>query len=286
MRHKALIDSSCALAVVKPGFEPDLAKQLPSPGKDCQHYSSLYLRMEFFRLWVITGIEIYFRARRVGNLAKATEQYADAFGRLPKTCLSLQSFYLQHVLQNPPTEPIENWGWFVLSLARTYDKLLHSLLSPSHTQCKKGAVRFNMEFGWPTLQDLLRDFHERFMAEGFECSLDHLLGVTSGGRKNLNAIRQADEYTIREFPPKSRKPLKKIRQHLENFIGRGQVPDCTNCYKLGDLLIALEQPHGHTLYHTDWSFCAICPSLGKVNRRLEKCSPPARGELEANNSEH
>ncbi len=275
MKRKLLIESSCALAAVRRDWEPELSNQIPPQGKTCAYYKSQYLRMEFFRLWIITGIQVYFEARNIGDITKALDRFSEGYGRAPKTVLKWAAMYLQRILADPASEPIEQFGMQVLDLALTYDKTIAKSVS-AKTGCKKGEVHIELE-GHATLRELLRDFYKRFTAEDHTCKVAELVGTAQGRRGQVNVIRKTPPDALVDCPTyKARASYKKLRENLIQFLVKRKPPNCRSCYRIGDILIALEQPPRHILYHTDHSFSALCPLLGKRHQRIMKRGPPAK----------
>lgn len=123
MLRKVMFDSSCVYGVVSPELEPSLAAQLPKMGRKCRYYTGPYLRMEFLRRWIVTGIEIYFRACVSDNVTSTLQYYSNKYGRETKIALHWAARYMKSIESDDITEPVEQFGWEVVNLALIYDKI-------------------------------------------------------------------------------------------------------------------------------------------------------------------
>lgn len=265
MTQKLLLESSCVFAALRPDFEPVLAKQIPPPGHKFIYCTSQYLRMEFLRLRIISAIKIYFEGRRCGDISFALYEAHHGFGRVPKTALSWASIYLAGVLKHPPSEPIEQFGWAILSLMQTYDKLLTKFVG-NKTACKRGEL--HLDSTSPSLHQLLRDFADRFDNNERACNITKMLGLNAKDFRSLRPITTAKEDC--KWSPAERKAFRKMRANLGKFICNSKSPTCATCSKVGDLLIALDQPRKIVLYHTDHAFSVLCPLLRKPHKLLSR----------------
>jgi len=264
---KALVDSSAVLGVVCGELFPELASQLPRPSNDCHYWTSPYLRMEFLRRWIIDGIRLYITARqREAGIAGAIAYWSNGWGRRPTVVGHWAAIYANRKVRSDttPQDETEQFGRLVYTCARTYDLALGRMISTASTGCKKGQLSFSHD--WETIRDSLKDFFNRFTSDDFTCRLGQLLRLERG----CPAARAFLEATWpKGVPSNTRSDLSKLRDNLTALIEKSQPPDCRGCSKLGDLLIALEQPPTWTLYHTDRSFDTICELLKKAHCRLD-----------------
>lgn len=261
--QKVLFDTSCVFPILAPTLEPYVYTQLPKPSYDCKYYTGHYLRMEFFRRWIITGIEIYFHARSIKSLPQTCTYFSHTFStRDVKACLLWLSKYTESISENPTNEQVERFGWEVYKVATSYDIIFQNLVS-SKTSCSKGKVTFNDKAS--TLTEVLREFHTIFKSDDHSCRLARLLDIENNSPK-LRPILKAN---TKDCPQPSRKSFKKLKEKLEKIMTDNKPLDCKICYKIGDILITLEQPPKHILYHTDKSFLALCYLLKRKNHLVE-----------------
>jgi hypothetical protein len=255
-----LADSSCVFGLLCPDLAPDIASQVPPESKNCVYFRGDYLRKEFLQRWVLVGIEVYLTARQLGNLSEAVQHHTNRFsGRDVKIVLQWVNIYMQRCLRCPPEDVIEQFGWEVLRLARAYD-----IRFPRRVAARTGCERGQLDFDEPslTLAARLRDFYKAFTEANHRCRLDSLLGCTRGGDVALVQFRNTD---LKSIPKETRKGMAGLQKNLEEHIKNRLTPGCKpgGCSAIGDLLIVLEQPASHVLYHTDHVFSALCPIFGK-----------------------
>jgi hypothetical protein len=270
-----LFDSSCVYAVLNPRLEPTLAEQIPTASKMCKYFTGPYLRMEFLRRWIKTGIEVYFRARLTGSMEETFDWFSHRFSqRENKIVLQWAVRYMKSVAATVKTdnekESVERFGWEVLSFAFEYDRVFRSYVQVK-TGCKRGQIAFDESA--PTLREALQEFYSRFNSTDYTCRLDELLNVSNGCPR----LRPVTGASTQDIPVKSRRGFKNLCLELQKFLAKGSTPDCNDCHNIGDFLIALEQPPKTILYHVDSSFSAICPLLGHEHKELQSLLASAPG---------
>ncbi len=260
MAKKILVDTSCIYAALNRTIDPPLSDQIPTQ-KDSEYWTGQYLRMEFLRRYVVTGIEVYCDARIRGSLANAIQIASHGFSsRRPRILLQWLATYVAQILANPPDEPIEQFGILVLQSAIRYDTLFNKYIPPK-TRCKRGEIQLDLSLRGT--HDILNDFYDRFTEDDVGC--------------NIAPLKQNSKYKrIKSAPiPSVSYPAKKAFQSIQS----NQIPafeaSCTSktgcpklaCQKAGDVFISIEQAPTWTLYHTDHSFDALCEVLKHRNHK-------------------
>lgn len=266
-KNNILVDTSVVMPALNREMFADMGTQLPRPGRNTLYWKSQYLRMEFLRRWILTGINIYLAARRFGRISEGAIYVSEGFGRDAKIVAWWQSLYSAEKVQTAidDSEEIRQFGKLVYRWARQYD-LLFTKITPVKTNCKRGELQF--DDSCLTTDDALTDFHERFLAPDHKCSLDKMLKLEHGcpGAKHLfneSAVEEALSFSTKTDKSKVSSATKSIQKKLRSFITAGAVRNCRECSNIGDLLIVMEQPKSCVLYHTDHVFDVLCYVLGK-----------------------
>ncbi len=261
---KIELDTSCIFDYLIPSLDPYVAKQLPSQGdKRYRGFTSRYLRMEFLRRWILIGIEIYSKASLLGTINQALNFKSESFSvREVKATLKWAAYIDGKFVSDKPEDRIHRLGWEVYILANSYDNLFK--IQGVRTKCKRGEVK--IDINQETLSTTLEEFYERFSTYEAKCDLRHII-ISHDYQSQLAPIIKAKP---QEYPQKSRKPLKTILQFVQAWKSQGYVPDCTDCWKIGDLLVLLEQYRKTTLYHSDHVFCALCPIMKHEHIHIKK----------------
>jgi hypothetical protein len=227
--------------------------------------------MEFLRRWIITGIEIYAHADRTKNIPETLNWFSHRFGsRENKIVIQWSAHNTKSFQEDPTGEPVQRFGWLVLSLALYYDQIFKYFVQPK-TGCKRGLLIIDLIS--PTMRKALFDFHERFTSPEHTCKLESLLNIGRGFPK-LRRILDADSS---DFPKESRRSLKDLQKKLERFVKEQKTPTCQDCHTIADVLVALEQPPKTTLYHIDHSFSALCPILEHRHKLIQSVLASAPG---------
>ncbi len=266
-----MFDTSCVHALLAKDLEQEVYRQLPLAQDGCKFWTGLYLRMEFFRVWVISGIDIYNYAKRFNSVPKALDYLGEEFSiRYVKSVLKWAAYYIKELRNKQETEEIYHFGWLVLNFALEYDNIFQKIAQPK-TNCKRGQTPF--DFSMPSLDKILTEFYERFNAEDHTCKLSSLLQI-SGTYPKLQSIMRAD---LKSLKQESRKSIKDLRENIQFFITNSQTPTCKDCYKIGDVLVALDQPPNTKLYHTDYSFSALCPILKHKHEHIISAKKVLKG---------
>lgn len=269
--EKALFDTSCVHSVLAPDLEPSVVEQIPCPSKSCKYFTSMYLRMEFLRRWIITGIEVYARADRTKDLPETLIWFSHRFGsRENKIVLQWSAHNTKSFQEDPTGEPVQRFGWLVLTMALLYDQIFKKFVQLK-TGCKRGLLTIDPNS--PTMRKALFDFYERFTSPEHTCKLGSLLKIKRGFPK----LRRLLAANARDYPRESRRSLKNLQEKLREFVDSKKTPTCQDCHTIADILVALEQPPKATLYHIDHSFLAICPILKHKHKRLRSVLASAPG---------
>ncbi|MBE3039517.1 MAG: hypothetical protein IMZ62_11980 [Chloroflexi bacterium] len=260
-----MADTSCVFALLCPALDPCVANEIPPPSDAAVYCKGQYLRMEFIRRWLCTAMELFFLARRLGNYHRAVQEMSNKQGaRDAKAVLIWVNKYGARFPNQSSADLIREFGNEILRFARSYDKAFSITVSP-YTGCKRGEVEFQHDM--PTVAAMLRDFYKRFQEEDHTCRLSKIVTNDPAGRSCLSAILNANP---KDYDERSRRGLRALMKDAHAFIAKDATPSCKTCHKIGDILIALEQPKDCVLYHTDHAFLALCPILGKENVSLAK----------------
>ncbi len=264
--EKVLFDSSCVCGVLDRKLIPGFSEQLPRPGKKYAYRTTQYLRMEFLRRWIKTGTELYFLARRLGSLEEALVTFSQRYSiREVKVVTFWAAKFISALHEAPTDEPTSKWGTTVLRLALTYDCLFGRFASVK-TGCKRGEVRINQSA--VTVREALQDFYERFEPEDHICRVGELLEADEG----FPLLRRIVRTDRKAHPAESRRGFGTLQCRAKDMLAEGGLPDCSACWKVGDLLIALEQPPSWVLYHVDHLFDALCPMFDSKHVKVKSIS--------------
>ena len=148
-----------------------------------------------------------------------------------------------------PEQLAEEFAHLALAALRKFDKFLASYINNS-CKCQIGSKPLQVDGN--SLLDDLEDFYIVFMTPITDCKVNDFL--------NLSDARSSASKVISD--PKAAKGS--AAQQLKKYQEDKQWITCKECAKIGDVVIALEQPRSWTLVHGDKkSFPDLCAALGK-----------------------
>jgi hypothetical protein len=219
----------------------------------------------------MTGIELYMTARRFNSIHEALKWFEQSFSpREVKATVDWAGRYIDSILKEPPAEPIERLGWKVMEFAKTFDHLFGRYVKPPKTGCKRGEVRINDHAC--SMREALADFHERFGLLDHPCKVGALI-------RSLLSSNLLDRLAAAELQAprgSAQKAIVRLRNALAGHQNRQAPVTCKECAKLGDLLIAAEQPPTWLLYHLDASFDLLCPLFGAQHKCISSIRQVAK----------
>jgi hypothetical protein len=218
--------------------------------RDGDLYTSVYIRMEFIRHWVCYFIRAALYRAQCNNLANALYHLEQAFGRGPKDALSMIQQHLLGCGSLSSDTSAEEIASLALRILEKFDSAFPKSIENS-CRCQIGtrspAVDYNS-----ILSDL-HAFHDGFLAPVQDCQIN----------KFLKSRKRAESLTKNE----ALAGLAAVK-NLNDFQMRSKWITCTECRKIGDAVIALDQPASHCLVHIDQAFDKLCPALERDHKPI------------------
>ncbi len=103
----------------------------------------------------------------------------------------------------------------------------------------------------------LNAFYEDFTEPVSDCPVNDFVGVGDAGGRGKGLV--AEETT---------KKLDSV-ENLAKLLAAGTRFVCDQCRKVGDAVIAMEQPSDVCLVHIDKAFTKFCPFLKRENKPIK-----------------
>jgi hypothetical protein len=219
-------------------------------------WSSVYLRMEYIRRWVCDAIRmatILSMCTDVGDALVIIEQ--DFSPRKVKGAIAVLAKLLrEREMMHDTRIAAEELGSMAIRMMEKYDSVFSRRINDK-TGCKIGGMKPEIDFN--RLLSDLHKFYEAFNTPILDCEINDYL--------------QLDKPKPRIKPLLDDAKTKK----LDVIVAMNTLKEdkkwitCNECKKLGDVIIALEQPNSWSLVHLDKSFVDLCRVLEKQNKQIK-----------------
>lgn len=248
-KKKYLIETS-AVPVAMGGSTPAHCQHFISAIADGNLWTSIYIRQEFIRRWICDCIKMAFAVDHFQDLPSAMHYLNQEYGRGPKT----QNYLLAEMLRrlgnvHSGRDMAKEFARLAIWEVRKFDRQFRSRISNS-CKCKVGGKELKVDFNH--LFDDLRAFRRLFDPVD-DCEVNAFLGLSKSGKgARLLAAEEVQE-------TKAGRQLAKLKD------GRKRIT-CTQCARIGDAVIALDQPPSWCLVHIDHDFHVLCRATGRQNK--------------------
>jgi hypothetical protein len=136
---------------------------------------------------------------------------------------------------------------------RKFDRRFRSRIPHNRAGCKIGGKELKVDFN--SLFEDLRDFIESQDVVS-DCPVNEFLGLSKRGCGAL-LLEVSD---VREHT--------KAGAELQKLLEKAKWVTCVECAKIGDAVIALEQPNTFCLVHIDRDFKLLCAATGRANKPI------------------
>jgi hypothetical protein len=220
-------------------------------------YVSVYIRMEFIRRWFCDYVRLALAIDQFRSVSDALVFLEQDFkiNNIKGVLAAISKILSQNGLMENNRAAAEEIASLAIASLRMFDKVFPSRIA-NLCRCQIGGLTPSVDYN-DLLKDV-RDFYEKFRIPVTDCEVNDFLKL--------------------RHPPKSRaKPIlvdqgcKKLKvvQNLKEFSDRATHVTCTECSRIGDSIIALEQPMSWCLVHLDNSFNDLCRVLGRTHKQIK-----------------
>jgi hypothetical protein len=252
MQMKYLIETSLVRAALDDSSR-SYAKYFVEETSDGTLHTSNYVRMESIRLWILREIRIALYVDAYGNVNDALNRVEQDWGeRGVKANLSAVRHYVNsRAAKDSPREAAKEYGRLAVRWLRRFDRVLRSRV-PS--KCARGNLPLLVDFR--TLLADLREFYLQFKEPISDCRVNDLLDFANPLGRTARLL-SADG--VKET---------RVGENLSDYQSSRTWITCTQCNRIGDPVIAIEQPRPYVLLSTDSFFEVLCCATGRQYRIL------------------
>ena len=253
MTKKILVDTSA----LRPALGQSTKRheeQFRNATADGHLWTSVYIRMEFIRRWVCDFIRLALEVDQFDSVDEALVYLEQDFSsRAVKGTVAVVATLLREngAIQNRGTAT-EEIGRMAVGLLRHFDHVFKARIR-NKCECQIGGRELKVDFD--NLLEDLRDFYEQFRTPVLDCEVNSFLQFRKlhGRTRKLTTPDTIKESAVKE---------------LNKFDAQGTWITCSECRKIGDAVIALEQQNSWVLAHLDNAFNALCDALGKQHIQI------------------
>ena len=253
-KSKYLIETSAippALGVTTPAYTSYFQDEVTGGSL----FSSVYIRKEFLRRWICDCIRVALTLNQCDCWADALVHLEQDFGRKPKGTLDV----VQHLLRrtgsiNSSDAAAEEVGVLAWKWLKLFDRRFESKIN-NKSKCQIGGREMNLD-GNNLLADLYA-FYVEFQKPILDCEIHDLLDF--GNARGIASVILAD--------PNAQK-CDSVR-NLQELATNNTHVTCRECARIGDAVIALEQPPSWSLVHVDKAFNPICDAVQKEHKHIK-----------------
>ena len=152
-----------------------------------------------------------------------------------------------------------NYAWLRASQAiriiESFDDVFPKRI-PNHCGCQVGAMN-PTKIDYNNLLNDLHLFYESFSTPVQACEVNHFLGLNEKRRRSTTLLANDKVLGV------------SAGKHLTKLRDDAKWITCTECMRIGDAIIALEQPGSWCLVHLDRSFDVLSETLGRPHLRIK-----------------
>lgn len=254
--NKVLVDTSLVPAAMK-ASTPDHCKEFRNTVGDANLFSSVYIRNEFLKRWVCSMI----RFAHIASQCSSVKQFwfyvgQDYGGRNLKTHTFAMGLAAKSIgAAESPNELAEEFVHIVQGLVKKFDRVFNSMINNS-CGCQIGGLPLKVDVDeWKVDTGA---FYEKVMAKIEDCDVNRFVNLGAPVSNASKLLKDA----------RSKKVV--AAENMREIQNAGAKITCTNCRKVGDVVIALEQPGPFILVHGDnGSYPALCAIRGRREMYVE-----------------
>lgn len=256
--RKYLIETSAVLAAVSLSTKAH-ARHYADAVRDGQQWTSVYIRKEFIAGFFCELVYVAsFIAQRTSvkdALNLLTQRYS--IRAIKVDLIAISQLLEQRRAMDNPNIAAEEIGRLAINWLKTFDKMFRDRI-PNECGCRIGHKRPTIDYN--TLLKDLSDFYEDFTEPVDDCPVSDFVGIgdTVGRGQRLVAEKTTNRLD-------SVKNLAKLLAAGARFV-------CDDCRKIGDAVIALEQPADVCLVHLDRAYTKFCPFLKREHKHIKSAT--------------
>ncbi len=234
---------------------PNHCEHFKQETSDGDLYTSFYVRMEFIRRWICEAARLAFSVAHFSSVEGALYYLEQDFRpRQNKAIIATISAFLQQI---GPLRSVRAISEECASLAIRWLELFDIVFSRKTANtcgCKIGGLTPDVDFN--TLLSDLNEYYKLFLTPVTDCPVNRFLQLD---KKNGRSVPLLNDASAKSLP---------VVETLVKYSDEGAWIACEQCARIGDAVIALEQPGSWTLVHVDKAFDNLCTTLKRNHKKI------------------
>jgi hypothetical protein len=224
--------------------------------RDGQQWSSVYIRKEFIARFFCEAVYMaYYIAQRTivrDALVLLSQRYSIREIKVDMTVIALL-LDRARAMDNPHTAA-EEIGRLAINWLKTFDREFRNRI-PNACGCRIGNKCPSVDYN--TMLKDLNAFYEDFTEPVDDCPVNDFIGIGDHAGKGQALVAEKSTQKL-----DSAKNLAELLMAGSRFV-------CNDCRKIGDAVIALEQPADVCLVHIDKAYTKFCPFLKRQHKHIK-----------------
>ena len=251
---KALVETSAVRAKVGPST-PEHMQAFDRATASYTLYTSCYVRMEFVRRWICTFSEMAITVARFDKVAAALVYLEQSFSpREVKAYIACIAELESSGISLTSDSAAEEFARSAFHWLRRFDRLFPSRIQ-NRSHCRRGNKVLDIS-SFANILDELASFTKSFRSPVTDCEVNRFLKLSNTKSEAYSLANKIAEKDV------------SCMKSLLKYVNQNTHITCTECERIGDVVIALEQTRSFTLAHIDNSFSYLCTARGMPNLQI------------------
>jgi hypothetical protein len=253
--RKYLIETSAVPAATNASTE-EHGRHYADAVREGQQWTSIYIRKEFIARFFC---ELAYVASYIGlrtsvrdALILLAQRYSIREIKVDMTAIAL--LLDQRTAMDNPHIAAEEVARLAINWLKTFDRVFRNRI-PNTCGCQIGHKRPSIDYN--TLLKDLSDFYEDFTEPVDDCPVNDLVGIGDPAGRGQALVAEKKTQKVDSV------------KNLAELLAAGARFVCDECRRIGDAVIALEQPADACLVHIDKAYTKFCPFLGREHKHIK-----------------
>jgi hypothetical protein len=254
-RKKYLIETSAVRAALGDSYVPQ-NQLLASEVEGGTLWSSVYIRMEYIRRWFCDMSRMAITISLCSDVSDALIVLEQDFKprNVKGVLASIAMFLRERGSLSNTRRAAEEVASSAIRMIEHFDDVFPKRI-PNTCHCQVGGMTPDVDYN--RLLEDIHKFRESFLTPVQDCEVNAFLQLD---RSRGRVATLLGDKAVRALG---------VGKFLEEYRGKKKWVTCKECSRIGDVVIALEQPSSWCLVHTDRSFNELSRCLDREHTLIK-----------------